>query len=112
MSPIYMALPLDRDCSHVPTYVMAKRRRLPPIPLAPRHRLTWRRFRRWCSCGLRWKTCPDKRFPVPVEPQVAWGQPPPNLPNWHRFTTARYPSVGRAGGLTPGQEWRANRGRW
>jgi hypothetical protein len=44
------------------------RRRPEPIPLGPRHRRLWRRWGRWCSCGLGWKTCPDRRWPVPTEP--------------------------------------------
>ncbi|TDB76857.1 MULTISPECIES: hypothetical protein [unclassified Micromonospora] len=37
-----------------------------------------------------------------------------NLPEWMRLPTQPYPQQGpgRAGGLTPGQEWRANGGRW
>ncbi|SCL33483.1 hypothetical protein GA0070616_4727 [Micromonospora nigra] len=40
------------------------------VPLAPRHRRDWRRWGIWCVCGLRWRTCPDRRTPVPVEPHA------------------------------------------
>ncbi|GAB3796877.1 hypothetical protein [Micromonospora zhanjiangensis] len=37
-----------------------------PVPLAPAHRPVWRRLRRYCSCGLRWSTCPDRRAAGPT----------------------------------------------
>ncbi|WP_326559482.1 hypothetical protein [Micromonospora sp. NBC_01796] len=92
---------------------MPKRRALKPIPLAPTHRCTWRRFRRWCSCGLRWASCPDRRTPVPYEPQSGPAIRPDrdNRPNWDALTVAN-PRVGRPSYPTPAQRWRANGGRW
>ncbi|OKI77664.1 hypothetical protein A6A27_17005 [Micromonospora sp. CB01531] len=86
---------------------MWPRRNAAPVPLAPRHRRTWRRGRRWCSCGLRWTACPDRHAPIPTEPPTA----PPNSRWWDEVTRAN-PQVGRAGWLTPAQTWRANGGRW
>ncbi|MEU2614468.1 hypothetical protein ABZ570_23230 [Micromonospora sp. NPDC007271] len=80
-----------------------------PVPLAPRHRRVWRGLRAYCSCGLRWRTCPDRHTPVPTEPVTP--PPPPNRPPWARATVAN-PQVGRAGRLTLAQTWRANGGRW
>lgn len=80
-----------------------------PIPLAPRHRRSWRGLRPYCSCGLRWRTCPDRYATVPTEPAAP--PPPPNRPPWADATVA-YPQVGRAGQLTLAQTWRANGGRW
>ncbi|MEU8260901.1 hypothetical protein AB0C02_09815 [Micromonospora sp. NPDC048999] len=79
-----------------------------PIPLAPRHRRIWRGLRLYCSCGLRWRTCPDRHTAVPTEPATP---PPPNRPPWAQATVAN-PQVGRAGWLTLAQSWRANGGRW
>ena len=39
-----------------------------PIPLAPTHRRDWSRWGRWCTGGLRWKSCPDRHARVPTEP--------------------------------------------
>ncbi len=95
---------------------MARNQR--PVPLAPRHRRAWRGLRRYCSCGLRWRTCPDRHAPVPTEPpnggasagRISAG-PPSNRPSWAEATVAN-PQVGRAGWLTLAQSWRANGGRW
>ncbi|KXK58662.1 hypothetical protein AWW66_28455 [Micromonospora rosaria] len=38
------------------------------MPLAPAHRRNWRRWGRYCGCGLRWRNCPDRHLAVPVEP--------------------------------------------
>ncbi|WP_165945793.1 hypothetical protein [Micromonospora sp. KC606] len=46
---------------------------------------------------------------MPTEPVV--DPPTPNRPPWADATVA-YPTVGRAGWLTPAQKWRANGGRW
>ncbi|GAB3816122.1 hypothetical protein [Micromonospora zhanjiangensis] len=51
------------------------------MPLAPRHRRNWARWGRWCVCGFRWKTCPDRLAAVPTEPRdyrPAWA----NRPAW------------------------------
>ncbi|HEX5540145.1 MAG TPA: hypothetical protein VFX60_01055 [Micromonospora sp.] len=80
-----------------------------PIPLAPRHRRVWKRWRRWCSCGLRWTACPDRWLPVPTEPPTL---PRFNRPRWWDDPTVAHPQVGRAGRLTPAGVWRANGGRW
>ncbi|MBQ0896383.1 hypothetical protein KBX37_25380 [Micromonospora sp. U56] len=77
------------------------------MPLVPRHRRTWRRGLRWCSCGLRWTACPDRHAQVPTEPPTR----PPNTRWWNEATRAN-PRVGRIGRLTPAQTWRANGGRW
>ncbi|WP_406042393.1 hypothetical protein OG799_01750 [Micromonospora sp. NBC_00898] len=87
--------------------MMWPRRNAKPVPLAPRHRRTWRGGRRWCSCGLRWAACPDRHAPAPTEPPA----PPPNTRWWDEATRAN-PQVGRVGRLTPAQTWRANGGRW
>ncbi|RZU77340.1 hypothetical protein EV384_6058 [Micromonospora kangleipakensis] len=87
--------------------MMWPRRNAKPVPLAPRHRRTWRGGRRWCSCGLRWAACPDRHAPVPTEPPA----PPANTRSWDEATRAN-PQVGRVGRLTPAQTWRANGGRW
>ncbi|SDY10580.1 hypothetical protein SAMN05444365_101686 [Micromonospora pattaloongensis] len=80
-----------------------------PIPLAPRHRRVWRGLRPRCSCGQRWRSCPDRHATVPV---VAAPDPRRrNRPAWADATVAN-PQVGRAGRLTPAQTWRANGGRW
>ncbi|MGC1212528.1 MAG: hypothetical protein WA890_14805 [Micromonospora sp.] len=79
-----------------------------PVPLAPRHRPTWCGLRRYCSCGLRWRTCPDRHATVPTEPAHS---PLQSRPSWADVTVA-YPQVGRAGRLTLAQSWRANGGRW
>ncbi|WP_155251555.1 hypothetical protein [Salinispora cortesiana] len=84
------------------------RRPDPPVPLAPRHRRTWRGLRRWCSCGLRWTACPDRHAPVPTEPPT----PRPRNTRWHDEPTQANPQVGRAGRLTLAQAWRANGGHW
>lgn len=87
---------------------MPMRRAPKPIPLAPIHRPAWRRwFRRNCSCGLRWKTCPDKRLAVPVEPQRV--EPPMRAdpPHWNQQTEILW--IGNL--LTRGQAYRANGGR-
>jgi hypothetical protein len=47
-----------------------------PISYAPEHRPAWRRFRRWCTCGLRWP-CPD-RFTGRADVLL----PPANDPHW------------------------------
>ncbi|MFE9183679.1 hypothetical protein ACFYMB_10125 [Micromonospora haikouensis] len=52
-----------------------RRRDAAPIPLGPRHRRTWRGWRLWCSCGLRWAACPDRHAPPPTEPPA--GAPGP-----------------------------------
>jgi hypothetical protein len=39
-----------------------------PVPLAPRHRPVWRGLRRLCTCGLLWKTCPDRLAPARPRP--------------------------------------------
>jgi hypothetical protein len=31
-----------------------------PVPTKLRHRRDWSRWGRWCSCGLRWRGCPDR----------------------------------------------------
>ncbi|MEV0806939.1 hypothetical protein [Micromonospora sp. NPDC050200] len=80
-----------------------------PVPLAPRHRRTWRDLGRRCSCGLRWRECPDRHATVPTEPVA--GPPTSPRPEWAGATLA-YPQVGRAGWLTLAQQWRANGGRW
>lgn len=80
-----------------------------PIPLAPRHRRIWRGPRPRCSCGLRWRTCPDRHATAPTEPTTA--APPPGRPAWNAPTVAN-PQVGRVGWLTPAQTWRANGGKW
>ncbi|MFG3698446.1 hypothetical protein ACGF5C_11105 [Micromonospora sp. NPDC047620] len=85
----------------------SRRRNGRAVPLAPRHRRTWRGWRRWCSCGLRWRACPDRHLPVPTEPPT----PPRNTRWWDEATRAN-PQVGRVGRLTPAQTWRANGGRW
>lgn len=82
---------------------------LKPIRLAPQHRRVWRSWRRWCSCGLRWATCPDKHALVPTEPQI---DPRANRPRWWDEPTRANPQVGRVGQLTAAQAWRANGGRW
>jgi hypothetical protein len=80
-----------------------------PVPLAPRHRRVWRRLRRRCSCGLPWKSCPDRHATVPVVPAPAPRRR--NRPPWADATVAS-PQVGRVGRLTPAQSWRANGGHW
>lgn len=80
-----------------------------PIPLAPQHRRLWRGARPSCSCGLPWRTCPDRHTTVPTEPATA--PTPPNRPTWNAPTVAN-PKVGRAGWLTLAQTWRANGGKW
>ncbi|MDG4794294.1 hypothetical protein [Micromonospora sp. WMMD1082] len=83
-----------------------------PVPLAPRHRRVWRGLRRYCSCGLRWRTCPDRYAAVPTEPTTPVAPaPPPNRPRWASATMAN-PQFGRVGRLTVAQSWRANGGRW
>jgi hypothetical protein len=56
----------------------AGKRRLRPVPLGLRHRRDWARWGRYCICGLRWRSCPDRGVPVPVEPQ--WAAAPPAYP--------------------------------
>jgi hypothetical protein len=72
------------------------KRKPKPISYAPQHRPVWRRFRRWCTCGLRWP-CPDRftghasaPLPLAIDPQ------------WNVTAIAR----------PVGQQWRANGGRW
>nr|MDT0659710.1 hypothetical protein [Micromonospora sp. DSM 115978] len=36
------------------------RRDTGPVPTKLRHRRDWSRWGRWCSCGLRWRGCPDR----------------------------------------------------
>ncbi|MFI7578466.1 hypothetical protein [Micromonospora sp. NPDC049497] len=66
---------LDRRLRRVPTQLADLD--LPHVPdapqsatgtLAPRHDRVWRRMRADCSCGLRWRTCPDRYAAVPTEP--------------------------------------------
>ncbi|WP_431727914.1 hypothetical protein [Verrucosispora sp. TAA-831] len=96
-----------------PTWFRSTRRNQRPIPLAPRHRRVWRGLRRYCSCGLRWRTCPDRHAPVPTEPTAA---PPPNRPSWAQAAVAQAavanPQFGRAGRRTLTQSWRADGGQW
>ncbi|MBQ0893440.1 hypothetical protein KBX37_10090 [Micromonospora sp. U56] len=86
---------------------MPTRRAHKPVPLAPRHRRTWRSLWRRCTCGLT-APCPDRFAAVPVEPVPA---PRRNAPRW-TAPTAEVNAVGRAGRMTPAQTWRANGGRW
>lgn len=82
---------------------------LTPIPLAPVHRPVWRRwFRRRCSCGLCWKTCPDRHLPVPVEPVAAPIRREIESPRWNQPTEIHW--VGAADLITRGQAHRANGG--
>ena len=60
---------------------------------------------------LRWFRCPPEPAPPPLpkrEPQAT------RLPLWATEQTAAYPvsEVGRAGRLTPAQQFRANGGHW
>lgn len=71
-----------------------------PVRYAPQHRRVWRRFRRWCTCGLRWP-CPDRYTARAVVSAPQWSAP-----------TDVYPFVGQAPNLTPAARWRANGGRW
>ncbi|MFD2766611.1 hypothetical protein [Micromonospora eburnea] len=82
-----------------------------PVPLAPRHRRVWRGLRPDCSCGLRWRNCPDRHMTVPTEPTGPTAPTMPNRPAWADATVAN-PQVGRVGWLTLAQTWRANGGRW
>ncbi len=76
-----------------------------PVPMSPSHRPVWHRMRRYCTCGLIWRTCPDRYVrPAPY---------PPPVPPWATAVTAPNPAVlvGRGPlGMTPGQEMRS-RGR-
>jgi hypothetical protein len=78
---------------------MPLRRVIKPVPLAPVHGPMWRGFRRWCRCGFRWRTCPDRHATVPTEPRD-------NRPLWARQPTDRFPEHERAA------VWRRNGGRW
>ncbi len=81
--------------------------RYEPVPMAPSHKPVWRRLRRYCSCGLIWRTCPD-RYPRP-----AVGRMPE--PAWKTAPTSPYPTVlhGRGPlGMTLGQQMRARGRQW
>lgn len=84
-----------------------RRRALPRVPLAPRHRPTWRGLRRWCSCGLRWAACPDRHTPVPTEPTT-----PRRNGRWRDEAARANPCVACVGRLTPARTWRGNGGQW
>lgn len=90
----------------------------------PRHRRDWRRWWRYCRCGLRWR-CPDlvgttpMPFPPTVAEQPAIGRV--KMPNALRAFPTPWPrnerpwwnspsgihQIGRAGRLTPAQAHRA-----
>src|ERR1700754_3995784 len=55
-----------------------RRKTIPPVPLAPRHRRTWRTFWRRCSCGLA-APCVDSLILPPIPPF-----PPPRGPRTER----------------------------
>lgn len=84
--------------------------RLAPIPPARVHRPVWRRwFRRRCSCGLVWTTCPDQHLSVAVEPTTAPTRQEIGSPRWNQPTEIHW--VGAAELITRGQAHRANGGR-
>ncbi|WP_460806284.1 hypothetical protein [Micromonospora zhanjiangensis] len=60
----------------------------------------WRRWGRWCSCGFRWRSCPDRYAAVPT---TRSGNLPPY---WGRATTDEFTQLERA------RVWRRNQGRW
>ncbi|WP_203856617.1 hypothetical protein [Plantactinospora mayteni] len=73
---------------------MARRDRPDATPLVVRHRRDWRRWWRYCRCGLCWRCCPDRGRSVLVHlvlrrpdapPQLAsvGGPPPRPLPRNH-----------------------------
>jgi hypothetical protein len=84
------------------------RKYLKPVPLGLRHRRDWTRWGRYCVCGLRWRTCPDRRFPVPVEeppPTADRGRPAERIRRW-----ASPVAVHRAGAALTGRLYRAGGG--
>ncbi|GAB3818781.1 hypothetical protein [Micromonospora zhanjiangensis] len=80
---------------------MRKQKTLKPVPLALVHRSVWRRWRRWCVCGLRWRRCPDRRL-------TALNTRNERLPPyWVSATTDEYDQLARA------RVWRRrNAGHW
>ncbi len=73
-----------------------------PVPMAPSHKPVWRGLRRYCSCGLLWKSCPDRH----VKPVASYR---PAKPAWACAPTQPYPTFVRGRGplgMTPAQEMR------
>jgi hypothetical protein len=59
------------------------------VPLAPTHNRDWRRFWRYCRCGLRWR-CPDSYPPEVRMPYPAHPRPLPEV-----TPKAHWPGAGR-----------------
>jgi hypothetical protein len=80
---------------------------MPPVDQSLRlaHCRVWRRWRRYCTCGIRWATCPDRRLaalpvpdpPSPAERSPAWAGP--TLIDWYRAAEL----------ITPAAEYRMGR---
>jgi hypothetical protein len=90
---------------------------LKPVPLAPRHRRVWRLWRWWCSCGLRWKTCPDRHATVPVEPAAneqaaSRERSATHEPKTQRPTTHRYAGNAAQRRYAPDRDRTVNFPRW
>ncbi|MGC9666720.1 hypothetical protein ACNTMW_09205 [Planosporangium sp. 12N6] len=83
-----------------------------PVSYAPQHRPVWRRFRRWCTCGLRWP-CPDRFTGRDAAGKNDTGRNDTGRNDPHgNAPTVAYQRVGRPDWLTLTQRWRTNEGRW
>jgi len=83
-----------------------RRRTIPPVPMSPIHRRSWRSLWRRCSCGLKEPcvdrlTTPTLYLPMDQDPPPAPPPPPPVQPQASRHPDGSIGQVdGNAAGLT------------